>query len=165
LARIAGGFGWSLDDDSIVVMDPSPVDVLIDQVVYELLEEVEKRDVRRVVIDSVNDLVVASADSLRFREFLYSLVQRFARAGRSLLLVLESSELFGVNRPINLAISPMSDNVILLQRVLDEATTRRALTVLKTRGSSHTNHVHEFQITNDGIRLGAPLTITNIPGY
>jgi hypothetical protein len=36
---------------------------------------------------------------------------------------------------------------------------KRALTVLKTRGSSHVSTVREFQITPDGITLGSTLDL------
>jgi hypothetical protein len=36
---------------------------------------------------------------------------------------------------------------------------RRALTVLKTRGASHTSAVREFQISSEGITLGEALDL------
>jgi circadian clock protein KaiC len=47
LQRIAGSFGWSLDDERVVVMYRSPNDVYIDEWVYELLELVEATGAKR----------------------------------------------------------------------------------------------------------------------
>jgi circadian clock protein KaiC len=39
---------------------------------------------------------------------------------------------------------------------------KRALTVLKTRGSSHASTVREFRITPEGITLGEPLDLQTL---
>ena len=47
-----------------------------------------------MVLDSLGDLLLASPDEIRFRELMYSLSQRLARRGVSLMITLESVELF-----------------------------------------------------------------------
>jgi circadian clock protein KaiC len=159
LSRIVDSYGWSLADPAITIMDRSPVDLHIDEFVYELLDAVEKTGARRIVIDSLNDVTAGATDSTRTREFGYSLVQRFAHAGISLMLTLESVELFRITRLSELAMSHMADNVVLLQHVHSGHEVKRALTVLKARGASHASTVREFRITSDGITLGEPLDI------
>jgi circadian clock protein KaiC len=51
----------------------SPVDLYIDEWVYELLEAAERTQARRIVIDSLLDLRLASIEETRFGEFMYSL--------------------------------------------------------------------------------------------
>src|SRR5262245_65307544 len=99
------------------------------------------------------------ADPTRTREFSYSLVQRLARAGISLMVTLESPELFRITRLSELAMSHMADNVVLLQHLHAGHEMKRPLTVLKTRGASHSSAVREFHLTSDAIALGAPLDI------
>ena len=43
LARVIGRFGWDFDDPKVTIMDRSPVDIYIDELVYELLESVNDR--------------------------------------------------------------------------------------------------------------------------
>ncbi|HEY7070479.1 MAG TPA: ATPase domain-containing protein [Acidimicrobiales bacterium] len=157
LGRIVGSYGWSLSDPDITIMDWSPVDLHVDQFVYELLDGIERTGARRVVIDSLNDVMAGVADPTRTRELSYSLVQRLARAGVSLMMTLESADLFRVTQLSELGMSHMADNVVLLQHVHSGEEMKRALTVLKTRGASHTSAVREFRITSDGIALGAPI--------
>jgi circadian clock protein KaiC len=158
LERIAAGFGWSLDEPTIEVLYRSPVDIYTDQWVYELLETVERTGARRVLIDSLTDLQLASPEATRFREFIYSLVQRFSRQGVSLFMTSEIPDLFRINRLFEDGVSHFADNVILLQYVRDQSSIRRALTVLKTRASSHHPEIREFKITPEGIVLGDPFT-------
>ncbi|MGH3480126.1 MAG: ATPase domain-containing protein, partial [Nocardioidaceae bacterium] len=134
LARIVDSFGWSLTDPAMTILDRSPVDLLIDEFVYELLDVAEQAGARRVVIDSLNDVMAGVADATRTREFSYSLVQRLARAGVSLMITLESPELFRMTKLSELAMSHMADNVVLLQHVHTRHEMKRALTILKTRG-------------------------------
>jgi circadian clock protein KaiC len=154
LARIVNEFGWSLDEKGVELMYRSPVDIYIDEWVYDLLEVVERTGARRVLIDSLTDLQFASPDEIRFREYMYSLVQRFSRQGVSLFMTSELPDMFRVIRLSEFGVSHLSDNVVLLQYVRDESTIRRALTVLKTRASRHEPEIREFRITPEGIVLG-----------
>jgi circadian clock protein KaiC len=154
LARIIKEFGWSLDEKGVELMYRSPVDIYIDEWVYDLLAAVERTGARRVLIDSLTDLQFASPDEIRFREYMYSLVQRFSRQGVSLFMTSELPDLFRVARLSEFGVSHLSDNVVLLQYVRDESAVRRGLTVLKTRASRHEPEIREFRITPEGIVLG-----------
>jgi circadian clock protein KaiC len=154
LQRIAGGFGWSLDQAGVGVMYRSPNDVYIDEWVYELLDLVEGSGAKRVLIDGLSDLHYAAPDPVRFREFVYSLTQRLSRTGVSPLMTSELPDLFHVGRLAEYGISHLSDNVILLQYLRADARLRRTVTVLKSRASAHDPEIREFDITRDGIVLG-----------
>jgi circadian clock protein KaiC len=156
LARIVKGFGWSAEEEGVELMYRSPVDIYTDEWVYDLLEAVERTGARRVVIDSLTDLQFASPDQTRFREYMYSLVQRFSRQGVSLFMTSELPDLFRVSRLSEFGVSHLSDNVVVLQYIRDGSTVRRALTVLKTRASRHEPEIREFKITREGILLGDP---------
>ena len=156
LARIVAGFGWSLDEEGVELMYRSPVDIYIDEWVYDLLEAVERSGARRVLIDCLTDLQHAAPDEARFREYMYSLLQRFSRQGVSLFMTSELADLFEVSRLSEFGVSHLSDNVVLLQYIREAAAVRRALTVLKTRASRHEPQIREFRITSEGILLGEP---------
>lgn len=153
LERVARSFSWTLDG-VVNVMYRSPVDIQIDEWIYELLDTVERIGAQRVLIDSLADLHYASGDHTRFREFMYSLTQRFSRAGVSLFMTSELADLFAVTRLSDHDVSHLADNVLLLQYVRDGAAIRRAITVLKTRATKNDTQVREFTITADGVTLG-----------
>jgi KaiC/GvpD/RAD55 family RecA-like ATPase len=94
LQRIAAGFGWSLDEPHVEVMYRSPVDIYIDEWAHDLKQAVERTGARQVLVDSLADLRMAAADETRFREFVYSLVQRFSRLGVSIMMTFEVQDLF-----------------------------------------------------------------------
>ena len=155
LERIAGGFGWSLADDGLEVMYRSPVDVYIDEWVYDVLDAVERKNVQRVLIDSLTDIAFVTGDDQRFREYIYSLIQRLSRRGVSLFMTSELPDLFGIAGITPLGAPSLCDNIILLRYADDETTIRRTLTVLKTRASGHQSEVREYTIGAGGLAVGA----------
>ena len=154
LERTAQGFGWSLDREEIQLMYRSPVDLYTDEWVHAVFSLVERTQARRLMIDSLDDLRRASGESNRFREFLYSLIQRMARADVSVLMMMETLDLYGIARLSTDGISNLSDNVILLQYLRGESQIKRAVTVLKSRASGHDPEIRQFDITTEGFALG-----------
>jgi len=157
LSRIVAGYGWSLDNEGVHLMARSPVDVYIDEWVYQLLDLIEKTGAKRVLIDSLADLFFTIGDQVRFREWMYSLTQRLVRKGVSLFMTLEVPELFEVVRISEHGMSHLSDNVLLLQYVRSDSHIARALTVLKTRATRHDPEVRAYEISEQGIVLGGSL--------
>jgi circadian clock protein KaiC len=160
LGRIVGSFGWSIDDPNVHILSRGVVDMNIDEWVYELIDLVAKTGAKRVVIDSLLDLAAAAGEVVRFREWMFSLTQRFTRSGISLMLIMEVPDLFQLGRISESGISHLCDNVILLQYVQNGAELVRALTVLKTRAMRHQPMVRRYTITNEGFVLGEVITVT-----
>jgi circadian clock protein KaiC len=106
---------------------------------------------RRVFIDGLGNLRASAADAVRFREYMYSLVQRCSRLGISLMMSLETAELFGVTRLTDIALSQTADNVVLLQFVRGDGRFRRAMTVLKSRAIKTEPRMYEYTIGDHGI--------------
>jgi len=106
--------------------------------------------------------MAATPDPMRLREFLYSLVQRCAQHGINAMFTYETMELFRTTRLSDLGMSHIADNVILLQHVQHGSEMKRALTVLKARGSDNSSAIKEFRISSDGIELGEPLDMSRL---
>jgi len=62
--------------------------------------------------------------------------------------------LFGTTRLSEFGISHVSDDVVLLQFLRGNSELKRAITVLKTRGSAHDPRIRQFEITSKGLSLG-----------
>lgn len=151
-------FGWSIDDPRVHILNRSPVGVYVDELVYELLDRLDDIGARRIVVDGYNDLARASPDVTRLNEYLYSLVQRCARSGVSLMLTYETPDLFGISRISDYGISNICDNVILLQLLPDGTELKRVMSVLKSRATAASTAIREFSISTRGIELGQPVS-------
>lgn len=162
IARVVNQFGWSIDSSDVHILDRSPVDMNLDELVYELLDRVEEVDARRIVLDSYTDLVRVSPDPTRLAEFTYSLVQRCARRGISLMFTYETLELFGISRISEYGISNICDNVVLLQHLPDGTDMKRAISILKSRATAPATGIREFTISRRGIELGKPVAANKL---
>jgi circadian clock protein KaiC len=154
LSRMLDGLGWPSSDPAVEVMYRSPVDIQVDEWVHDLLNAAERTNARRVVIDSLLDLQMASPDETRFREFMYSLVQRFSRQNITLLITCDAPGLFSAGRLSEFAVSHLSDNTIMLNHHHGDAAMSRSLAIVKTRASSHDPAMRPFSIGRGGISLG-----------
>lgn len=159
LERVVDNFGWSLDDERVDVMYRSPVDIYIDQWFAELMDRIEAGNVRRILVDALDDLRFTTDDEIRFREYMYSLVQRCARRQISLMMTLEIPEITRVQKLSDFNISHLADNVVVLQYVWEGDTAKRALMMLKARGSAQKTVVREYRIGTDGITLAGPVAL------
>jgi circadian clock protein KaiC len=153
LERILHGFGWSLTEPNVEVMYCSPVDIYVDEWVHDLLERIEQTGASRVLIDSLADLRLAAGDEIRFREFVYSLVQRFSRQGVSVMMTFEIPQLFGADRLSEAAVSPLADNLVMLSYLRERDVIERTMAVIKTRATVHDPTVRKFTIGPQGIVL------------
>ena len=130
----------------------SPVELQIDSIIVDMFRRIQQRRVRRVVIDALGDLASAATDPQRLHDYLYALVQHFAVSTITSILNLETlGNAIGGAGSEN-AMSYLSDNVLLLS-VDGEVRTRRAIRVLKTRGSAHDTRVREVEITAAGLAV------------
>jgi circadian clock protein KaiC len=146
LTRMLGGLGWPVTHPAVEVMYRSPVGIHIDERVHDLLHAVDHDQASRMVIDSLMDLLMAAEDDTRFREFIYSLAQRFSREGISLLITDETPDLFGTGWLSQFTVSDLADNAIALNYHCDHSAMSRSLDIFKTRASNHDPAMRQFSI-------------------
>ena len=161
LREISGGFGWDLraleEQGRLVHLYHSPVEIQPDVHTALVKEAVEQIGARRVLIDSLKDLEIATPDKVRFKDYVYSLVNDLKRRSITTLLTNEISELFGSFSLSEFGVSFIADNVILLRYVEMGGRMGRALSVLKVRGSQHDKDSRKLEITNQGLCIGKPI--------
>ncbi|MCL4474259.1 MAG: hypothetical protein M1539_07175 [Actinobacteria bacterium] len=158
LTRIASSFGWDvkklIDKGMLKIVYTSPVEILMDELMIEIRKSIEEEGYSRVMIDSLNDLEASSADNKRFRNYMYAFVQSMAVKGVSLFMTNEIRDLFGTSYLSEFGISHMADNLILIHYLREQSEVKRAITVLKTRGSHHDARIRQFTIDSSGMRIG-----------
>ena len=105
----------------------------------------------RIVIDSLTPLILQYRELFEARMQILQLTKTLSELeGATSLIVAEltsptaEATLFGIEPYV-------VDGVILLYNIRSRAERIRAIEVLKMRGSPHSNMLHPFQITKDGI--------------
>jgi circadian clock protein KaiC len=133
----------------------SPVELDVDMAAAQIREAVEARSVQRVVIDSVAELEFAVRDIDRFDDFLASLVGFLRGHEVTTIMTREITQLFGTELTVaSRGLSYIVDNIVLLRYLEVAAEIRRALTVLKIRGSDHDKTLRELIISDGTFRIG-----------
>ncbi|MGZ8492619.1 MAG: RAD55 family ATPase [Gemmatirosa sp.] len=155
LMRTIRGLGADVEElqrQGLDLVYASPVELQIDSIIVDLFRRIEQGHVRRLVLDAVGDLASAATDPQRLHDYLYALVQHLAVRTITSVLNFETTGNSITHGGMQNAMSYLSDNV--LQLTLDgEDRTRRALRVVKTRGSAHDTRVREVAIGPGGLSV------------
>jgi len=164
LAQVARNFGFDVVElearGLLAMFYTSPVELDADEHMLKIVETIERVGARRVVIDSISDFETnAGRDSERYMNYVYSLVQWFKDRGITAVLTYEVSHMFGADVALTgRGISQVADNAILLRYLPVGSEIRRMITVLKARGSAHSQEVREYFISEEeGPRVGDSL--------
>jgi circadian clock protein KaiC len=142
------------------VIDTRSLDLDTDVTLHEMLEMIERMQAKRVVIDSLSgfELALAPTNSENFRESLYRMVAVLTARGMTVLLTSELED-----RYTDLRFSPYGaaflTDAIIVQRYIElNSELRRLIAVVKVRASAHSSELHLFEINDDGLVIGEPLS-------
>ena len=147
-----------------------PLDLSVDEALAEILDAVERVGAKRVVIDSLSGFEVALAPTFRedFRESLYRLVGTLTATGVTVFMTAEVTNPFP-NAPFTSEkVSFITDEIIIQRYVEIEGELRRVMAVIKMRGSDHSHEFRTYDLTAEGVVVGASLSeydgiITGVP--
>ena len=157
LREIARSFGWDLAamerQGLLVHLYSSPVEIQPDIHAAHVKEVVQRIGAKRVLLDSLKDIEIATPDKVRFKDYIYALVNMFKLQGVTTLLTNEIPEMFGPFQLSEYGVSFVVDNVILLRYVELAGRMGRAINIMKVRGSQHSKEIRYFEITNSGIQI------------
>ncbi len=147
-----------------------PLDLSVDEALYEILAAVERLDAHRVVIDSLSGFEVALAPTFRedFRESLYRLVGALTATGVTVFMTAEVVEGFTDVMFTAEKISFITDEIIIQRYVEIEGELKRVMAVIKMRGSQHSHELRLYELTSRGVKIGGNLReydsiITGVP--
>ena len=147
-------------EGKVGVIHSRPLDLSIDETLYEIVEQVERLKARRLVVDSLSGFELALAPSFRedFRESLYRMVAVLTGMGVTMMMTAELEDSY-----TDLRFSPHGTafltDVIIMQRYIElKGCLQRVMSVVKVRGSAHSKEIRAYEITKTGIAIGDPLT-------
>jgi circadian clock protein KaiC len=130
---------------------------------------VDAHKVSMVIIDSLNGYQTAMPEEQSLILHMHELLQYLNRQGATTFLTVAQHGLVGdMKTPVD--VTYLADSVILLRYFEAGGRVRRAVSVIKKRAGEHENTIREFQITNRGLVVGAPLegfqgVLRGVPTY
>jgi len=153
---------WGMDFEAmekkerLMVVNRYPHSMAMEDHLVEMTEIIDDFKPNRVAVDSLSALERVS--SLRgFREFVIALTSTLKKRETAGLFTSTSPSLLGGTSVTEKHISTITDSIILLRYVEAFGSMRRALVVLKMRGSHHDADIREYTIDGEGMHIGQPL--------
>jgi len=143
----------------VSLLNSRPLDLSIDEIVFQLLAEIHRLKASRVVIDSLSGFELALASTFRddFRGSLLHLVTALSNAGVTVLMTSELEDRFTDLRFSPYGSAFLTDAIIVQRYIEVDSRLRRVMAVVKVRASAHSDELREYTIDAGGLQLGTGL--------
>jgi circadian clock protein KaiC len=155
----AEAFGWNLrqleqtDKLRVIMTSPEVGKADLESVGGRLEAMTREIGAKRILVDSLSHFERLTDDPAELRSILFSFVNSLKREGLTSILTRESHTFLGENESWEEDAAFIVDSYILLRYVEIESAIRKALLVLKLRGSDHAKDIRQFEVTPTGIEV------------
>ncbi|MCG6551549.1 MAG: circadian clock protein KaiC [Candidatus Magnetominusculus sp. LBB02] len=153
--------GWGVDyekmenEGRLMVVCEYPETASLEDHLIKMKKTIDAYKPNRIAVDSLSALERVS--TIRsFREFVISITSFIKHKEIAGFFTSTTPTLLGGTSITETHISTITDTIILLRYVEIFGETRRGITVLKMRGSTHDKEIREFQIDGTGMHIGKP---------
>ena len=141
-------------DEQYTVFHPSEIE--LGETNRLILEQIERLNPTRVVLDSLSELQLLAANPLRYRRHVLALKQYFARRACTALFLDDKTAVGGDQQ-----VRSIAHGVISLQQIESGyGAERRVLRVLKYRGIDYRRGPHDYTIISGGV-VAYPRIVTS----
>jgi len=110
----------------------------------------------RAVVDSVTQFTRTTEDPAKLRAIHNSLINALKREGITSLLLAEDAHITHTETGTIVSLPYVVDSVLLMRYVEVDSSMRRALTILKMRGSRHAKEIRGYEIGAGGLKMQEP---------
>ena len=160
LERNAAAWGMDLTSSEhagiLEIVSRYPARVGLEDLLVELKHTVEEFKPTRLVVDSIT-AVEHNAPANAFREFSVGLSGYLKARGVATMMTTTLPDLLGGDHATDLYLSTIADAIIALRYFDLDSEVRRAILVLKVRGSQHASEMHEYEILGSGMSVKGPI--------
>ncbi|MCB0164096.1 MAG: ATPase [Anaerolineae bacterium] len=151
----AAAFGWDFKELEkkgvlkVVMTSPEVSRLDIESVGGMIERHIDEMGARRVVVDSMSHFARITQDPVELRSLEFQFINALKREKLTALLTRESPVLLGESMQ-EASIGFVVDSYIVLRYVEIESAIRKALLVLKMRGSDHAKDIRQYDVTAKG---------------
>jgi circadian clock protein KaiC len=155
----AASFGWDLraleqaNQLRVIMTSPEVSHTDLENVDGRIQQVINEIGAARILVDSLSHFDRLSDNPMLRRGIVYSFINSLKREGLTSLLTRESPALLGEIEGPEEDVAFVADSYVLLRYVEIESAIRKALLVLKQRGSDHAKDIRQFEITRNGIEV------------
>lgn len=157
--RDADSFGWDfyqLEREGklrVIMTSPEVSRADLESVGGTIETLAREMGARRILVDSVSHLSQITSDPIELRSVVFGFLNSLKREGLTSILTRESPAILGADEGEDNTVAFVADGYIVLRYVEIESAIRKALLVLKLRGSDHAKDIRQYEITRQGIDI------------
>ncbi|MBQ5946815.1 ATPase domain-containing protein [Massilia sp. ST3] len=139
----------------VAVVESRMIDLTIDELLDELNHAIDRTGAQRVVVDSLSEmgLYLAPESRDRLRAVVFRMLAALAKRGVSVLVTMGVDDQFTCLKISHADIAYLTDAIILMRYGEADGLLRKFLSVVKVRGSSHSQDLREYVITGEGLDI------------
>lgn len=156
LLRKAASFGWELaaacESGQLRVHHVPQGNLNLDMLGAAVRAGLANSPVRRVVLDSLAELVFAAREGHRFPAYARTLAGFIRSAGATAVVTSEVATMGPIAEPAG-GLSFLFQNIVLFRYIEIESELRRAVSVLKMRDSDHETGLRQVEVDERGLRV------------
>ena len=154
----------------LLVQQIDPAEMSPGEFVQTIRADVERRDVRVVVIDSLNGYLASMPEERFLVIQMHELLSYLRQRGTLVILVVAQAGIMGAGMQAPVDLSYLSDTVVLLRYYELQGRIAKAISVLKRRSGSHSTEIRELVLERkvsirntlsdlQGVMTGVPVAI------
>lgn len=153
-------FGWDLkgfeNRNLLTIFSPHEFDA--SELALQIYDTVERTKATCIMMDGIARLHRMMPQHIQFSEYMEGFVNTLKKMNVTAVYTNETQNLTGIAKVTGTGISPSMDAVILLRYVEIKSEMRKALSVLKMRGSDHDKDIRELIISKKGAEIKLPFS-------
>ena len=148
-----------IESGRVGVVDTRADSLSVDEIAMLLITEIRRLKATRVVIDSLSGFELSLAPTFRddYRESMARLVSALANTGATVLMTSELEDRYSDLRFSPYGTAFLTDAIVVQRYIEVDSRLLRVMAVVKMRASAHSNELRQFEIDDDGIKVGEML--------
>jgi circadian clock protein KaiC len=159
-----------VDSGNLVLRQVDAAELSPGQMIHEIRQLVEKRNLKVLIIDSLNGFLNAMPGEKFLAMQLHELLTYVGQKGIMTLMTVAQHGFVGTNIDTPVDVSYLADTVLLFRYFEAAGEVRQALSVIKKRSGEHERTIRELVMKNGKIVVGTVLTefdgvLTGAPTY
>jgi circadian clock protein KaiC len=157
--RDAEAYGWPFLELEkagklrVIMTSPEVSQADLERVGGRIESLIREIGARRILVDSLSHFERITREPIELRRVVYAFVNALKREGLTSLLTRESPALIGEGDLADEDVAFLMDSFLMLRYVEIDSAIRKALLVLKLRGSQHAKDIRQFEITGSGFEV------------
>lgn len=161
LLRRSAGFGQDLqplvESGRVSITQVNPAELSPGEFADAIRRAVTEREVKLVVIDSLNGYLNAMPEERYLVIQLHELLTFLSRAGVVSILIGAHQGMIGSQMTAPVDASYLADSIVLMRYFEAGGEVRQAVSIVKKRTGAHERSIREMKVTAKGLHIGPPL--------